>query len=381
PVTYGAGKNLFTNPLTGFFMHNLGAYKVDRRLQHRLYKDILKLYSQVLIERGYHSLFFPGGTRCRSNEVEQHLKLGLLGTTLTGYEHNLLEHDEARPVFICPVTINYNLVLEADSLINDHFRREGGGRYLLENDEFNQLSAVTRFVMNTMRMDSTTILRFGQPMDSFGNRVEADGESYDSRGRRVDRKSFVRSARTGKICHDVSRDRQYTRHTGTRIAESFLKNTVLMPTQVVSYALFDILQKRYPKWDVFALLRFGAEEVISWEEVHEAVNTLLAELKDLASQEVLHLSPFLTQERPDHIVYAGLDYLRMFHMPPAVERWADGVMLQKLELIYFYGNKVRSYERHLEDVRKAHFHLDATPAESLNGRGVEADKKSAEVRD
>jgi glycerol-3-phosphate O-acyltransferase len=42
PVTYGAGKNLFRAPLTAFFMRNLGAYKVDRRLRHSLYKDVLK---------------------------------------------------------------------------------------------------------------------------------------------------------------------------------------------------------------------------------------------------------------------------------------------------------------------------------------------------
>ena len=63
PATYGAGKNLFTNPFLSYFMHNLGAYRVDRRLRHGLYKEVLKAYSCVVIERGYHSLFFPGGTR------------------------------------------------------------------------------------------------------------------------------------------------------------------------------------------------------------------------------------------------------------------------------------------------------------------------------
>ncbi|MGB5547789.1 MAG: 1-acyl-sn-glycerol-3-phosphate acyltransferase, partial [Polyangiales bacterium] len=52
PVVYGAGKNLFTNPIISFFMHNLGAYRVDRRIRVSLYKHVLKLYSQVMIERG-----------------------------------------------------------------------------------------------------------------------------------------------------------------------------------------------------------------------------------------------------------------------------------------------------------------------------------------
>src|SRR5262249_52242014 len=31
PFIYGAGLNLFSNPMLGFFMHNLGAYTVDRK--------------------------------------------------------------------------------------------------------------------------------------------------------------------------------------------------------------------------------------------------------------------------------------------------------------------------------------------------------------
>src|SRR5262245_63181707 len=51
PTTYGAGKNLFTNPFISFFMRNLGAYRVDRRLKFELYKDVLKEYSTVLLEK------------------------------------------------------------------------------------------------------------------------------------------------------------------------------------------------------------------------------------------------------------------------------------------------------------------------------------------
>ncbi len=344
PVTYGAGKNLFTNPLTSFFMNNLGAYKVDRRLRHSLYKEILKLYSQVLIEKGYHSLFFPGGTRCRSNLVEQKLKLGLLGTALTGYTHNLMRDEDAAPVYICPMTINYNLVLEGGSLIENHFRREGRGRYLLEDDEFAQLSTITRFVMKTMRMDSTTIIRFGQPLDPFGNEVRADGHSYDRRGRRVEPVEYVRSAKTGEVVYDTPRDREYTRYTGSRIAESFLKNTVLMPTQIVSWVLFERLQQRYPSWDVYRLVRFGAEETIGWDELHRGVAVLLDRLRELEKQGKVVLSPFLHKESPDRIVYAGIEYLQMFHTPELVQSWSDGVMIQQVELLYFYGNRVRSFD-------------------------------------
>lgn len=343
PVTYGAGKNLFSNPLTSFFMHNLGAYKVDRRIRHELYKNILKTYSQVLLERGYHSLFFPGGTRCRANVVEQRLKLGLLGTSISAYTHNLIQKRRENRIYICPMTLNYNLVLEAESLIRDYLRAEGGSRYFLDNDEFDQLSTVARFVMNTMRMDSTTVLRFGEPMDPFGNRVERDGESYDQHGRRLDPIAYVRSARTGEVHEDEQRDREYTAHTGGKIAEAFQRNTVVMPTQLVSYVLFELLRDRFPRWDVYRLLRMGGEEVISWEDLRAGCGALLDVLRGMESRGALCLAPMLRSERAAKIAEAGVEYLRMYHIPEVVDFHEGGVRLDGLDLLYFYSNRLRGF--------------------------------------
>ena len=38
------GQEPVHDPLIGYFMKNLGAYRVDRRLGHVLYKDVLKCY-------------------------------------------------------------------------------------------------------------------------------------------------------------------------------------------------------------------------------------------------------------------------------------------------------------------------------------------------
>ncbi len=343
PVTYGAGKNLFSNPMTSFFMHNLGAYKVDRRIRHGLYMNILKTYSQVLLERGYHSLFFPGGTRCRSNVVEQRLKLGLLGTSVQAYTRALIQKRKEHKIFICPITINYNLVLEAESLIRDHLRQEGGSRYFLEQDEFDQLSTIARFVMNTMRMDSTTILRFGQPMDPFGNRVELDAQSYDTHGRRVDPVDYVRSARTGEVCEDIYRDREYTAYAGAQIAKQFKRNTVIMPTQLVSHVLLAFVRERFPHWDMYRLLRMGGEEVISWEDLRQGCAALIEELKKLEQQDKLFLAPMIKSERPAKIAEEGIDYLRMFHIPEAVDFHPEGIRLDRLDLLHFYANRLAGY--------------------------------------
>ncbi len=127
PLTYGAGLNLFTNPVLSFFMSNLGAYKVDRKKKAALYKAVLKEYSTCALELGYHSLFFPGGTRSRSGEVERKLKKGLLGTAVRAYTSNLRAGRSKPDVFVVPCTINYKLVLEAETLIEDHLK-EGADR-------------------------------------------------------------------------------------------------------------------------------------------------------------------------------------------------------------------------------------------------------------
>ena len=185
PVVYGAGKNLFTNPIISFFMHNLGAYRVDRRIRVSLYKHVLKLYSQVMIERGYHSLFFPGGTRSRSGMIERRLKLGLLGSGVEAFTTNRVRRVD-RPVWFVPTTINYALVLEAETLIKDWLMEEGQARYIIEDDEFSQIDRWFAFFRKMVGMRGGCIIRFGEPIDPFGNRLGPLGGSVTPTGRSID---------------------------------------------------------------------------------------------------------------------------------------------------------------------------------------------------
>ncbi|HTJ82630.1 MAG TPA: 1-acyl-sn-glycerol-3-phosphate acyltransferase, partial [Polyangiaceae bacterium] len=171
PATYGAGKNLFTNPILSFFMHNLGAYRVDRRLRHGLYKDVLKTYSCVLLERGYHSLFFPGGTRSRSGGIERRLKLGLVGSAIEAYARTVRAGRERRVYFV-PSTINYLITLEAETLIRDYLSETGKSRFIIEDDESSRLARVASFAKKLLAMEGSVVIRFGQPIDCFGNAVD-----------------------------------------------------------------------------------------------------------------------------------------------------------------------------------------------------------------
>ena len=236
PTTYGAGKNLFTNPFISFFMRNLGAYRVDRRLKFELYKDVLKEYSTVLLEHGYHSLFFPGGTRCRSNVVEKNLKLGLLGTTVTAYRNSVREGAPHRRLYIVPVTINYRLVLEAETLIDDYLAETGKSRYIITDDEFSRIGRIVEFFRKIVVHEGSVVVRFGRPLDPFGNDITDDGESIDRAGRKVDPASFLRGA-DGEVSDDDQRDAEYTRALGRRLAQTYPKLTVFHSTSLLARAV------------------------------------------------------------------------------------------------------------------------------------------------
>jgi glycerol-3-phosphate O-acyltransferase len=342
PVTYGAGKNLFTNAMLSYFMHNLGAYKVDRRISHNLYKECLKTYSEELLVRGFHSLFFPGGTRSRSGQVEDHLKLGLLGTGLTAYLRKL-KAGQRDKLFLVPMTLNFNLVLEAEGLIHDYMRAVGREYYLLPDDPFDSPMEVLRFGLKLAEMETSMVIRFGEPLDILGNRVDAEGRSYDKQGREVDLASYMEVA-PGVIAPDPSRDREYTREAGEALAASFVRNTVVMPTQFVSKVLFSAVQRRFPSLELAQVMRFGKGTVVPWEEVNAEAGRLRDRLRELASQQQVRLFDGLERASVPELIDEGLRSLGAYHSQSAAEATGQGVVAQDMNLLFYYSNRLACLE-------------------------------------
>jgi glycerol-3-phosphate O-acyltransferase len=176
---YGAGKNLFANKLLGLVLQNLGTYKVDRLKDEALYKRTLKNYCVVTLTHGLGNLFFPGGTRSRSGALEQELKLGLLGCGLEAYIDNLQAGRPRPRIFIAPVTVSYQIVLEAETLIVDYLRDEGQSRYIIDDDEVTRPARIAKFLTALLVMDGQIHVRFGRALDPFGNAVDDEGRSLD----------------------------------------------------------------------------------------------------------------------------------------------------------------------------------------------------------
>ena len=339
PYTYGAGLNLFHNKMIGFFMHNLGAYKVDRRKKAMLYKDVLKCYAGCSMELGYHNMFFPGGTRSRSGAVEKRLKMGLLGMGLDAYIHNLLAKKENPDIFVVPCTLNYQLVLEAETLIDDYLKEVGKSRYIIEDDEFSRPKRVLDFVTKLFSLNSRIHVRISPPLDVFGNRVDEQGRSLDRRGRLIDRKKYVFTKDSPGFDHQ--RDQEYTRELAGAIMGSFKRDTVINSTHLVAYAVFSWLKGQNKELDLYRLLRTGgSQSSLALPEAYEKIAHINDILRRLEQQNVLNLDDTLKQGDPVVVMSEALAHLKSYHRRPALIRRGDRLLHIDRNLLYYYQNRL-----------------------------------------
>lgn len=339
PVVYGAGKNLFTNPIISFFMHNLGAYRVDRRIHATVYKDSLKTYSQVLVERGYHSLFFPGGTRSRSNLIESRVKLGLAGAAVSAFTNNQVR-GVPRRVFFVPVTINYDLVLEAETLIEDWLKREGRDRYVIDDydDEFGQIDRWISFLRKLVSQDSACVLRFGQPIDPFGNTVTPEGTSIGPSGHEIDPRSYV-SIR-GEATRDAGRDAAYTQDLGELLVARYPKETVVMATALVAHVLYRRVVRHTPRVDLFTRLRHRGEVVVPRGELTRDIAETRDRLMKLEREGALRVSQTVRRADPEQLLTRALDVWNGYHDRTAAEDRGNEVCAEDPTLLLYYQNRL-----------------------------------------
>ncbi|MCA9672208.1 MAG: 1-acyl-sn-glycerol-3-phosphate acyltransferase [Myxococcales bacterium] len=341
PLLYGAGLNLFTNPMISFFMRNLGAYRVDRKKNAGLYKEVLKEYATVAMEMGYHNLFFPGGTRSRSGAIEQHLKKGLLGTAVRAYVGNLKAKKAKPNIYVAPCTLSYKLVLEAETLIDDHLKEVGKSRYIISDDEFSRPRRIYNFFSNLVSLDAKILITFSPPLDLFGNPVNRQGESLDPHGRVIDPAGYV--SRDGEPVYDDQRDHEYTNEVASEIGRAYMEHNVIQSTNLVAFSIFNLLSRKNPDLDVYRILRTGGDEPsFTMADVHVETERVLSTLDEMEAGPRLERD--LRRGDIQEIVGDALKTFALYHTRPAARRRGDRVFHDDRNLLLYYGNRLRGYD-------------------------------------
>jgi glycerol-3-phosphate O-acyltransferase len=347
PLTYGAALNLFRNPIVGRFMHNLGAYTVDRRKRDPLYKQTLKEYATVSLEFRQDNLFFPAGTRSRSGAVERRLKKGLLGCSLAAYRNNLVLRRSNPNIYIVPCTISYPLVLEASTLIEDWLAEAGKSRYIIVDDEFSRWERWLDFMRGVFSLDLKIHIRFGRALDPFGNPVDDDGASLDPRGRVIDPRGYLEAG--GAIVEDPIRDAEYTRQLEQQIVRELARENVIHSTHVLAFACFELLRRARPELDLYRLLgSMGPEQSLALPDVEAELEALLTELAARRDAEQIQLSGIVDDAASDNqiraLIRAALRSFGTYHTRPVIERRGVRLHVGDANLLFYYRNRLDGYD-------------------------------------
>jgi len=341
---YGAGLNLFNIKIFAYFMNSLGAYKVDRRKKNLPYLETLKMYSNLAIQKGAHSLFFPGGTRSRSGLIEKQLKLGLLSTAIEA-QRNLYQENpgqEVRKIFIVPVTLNYNFVLEAPDLIEDYLHVKGQDKYFPEQDKYGSWQLL-RFLFKFFTKGSNISVSIGPGLDVLGNYVDEEGNSLDSQGRIIDTKDYFVS--NGSITDDKQREDEYTRMLSNRIVTEYHRINRVFASHLAAYVAFEMWQKKFPKLDLFSLLRLPEEdleiEFAEFRETYKRVRKRIYELKD--EGKVYHATHL--KGKVDQVIKLGIENVGIFHLNrPLLLNKKGNIITKDLTVLYYYHNRLVGYD-------------------------------------
>jgi glycerol-3-phosphate O-acyltransferase len=342
---YGAGLNLFNIKIFAYFMNSLGAYKVDRRKKNLPYLETLKLYSTIAVQKGAHSLFFPGGTRSRSGMIEKQLKLGLLSSTIEAQRNLYLENPESenvRKIFIVPVTLNYHFVLEAPELVDDYLSVKGQDKYLPEQDKYGSWQ-LTKFLFKFFTKGSNISVSIGSPLDIMGNYVDEEGKSIDAQGRVINTRDYFLN--DGHVTIDRQREDEYTRRLSQKIVSEYHRINRVFASHLVAFVAFEMWQKKHPKLDLFGLLRLPEEDQeLNYEEFRATCKRVRKQIYTLKDENKVYHATHL-KGKIDLVIRHGMENVGIFHLKRPLRFNKEGnIITQDFNLLYYYHNRLVGYD-------------------------------------
>ena len=338
---YGAGLNLFDSEFFAFFMNRLGAYKVDRRKKNLIYLQTLNSYSKLSILDGLNTIFFPGGTRSRSGEVESKVKLGLLGS-LVQAQRTLIEKNSHKKVVVVPVVLGYETVLEARSLMIQPLRTTGQEKYSARVRDIG-FRAFFRFTRRLLGKSTSIVLTFGKPMDVLGNEFNLKGESIDHKGKVIDLKDYFIS--DGLLASDNQREMIYTRELGDQISKEYKKYNYILPAHLVAFAAFKLLCKLHSQMDIYSVVQIPEEDFVfprnAFEMLCQQLRNILFERSE--SNELIY--PKQLEGDISEVISKGIKALGVFHIKRVLQVDEFGRLLsQDFIALMFYANKMSNLE-------------------------------------
>jgi len=345
PPIWGAGLNLFKGFTIKYVMNNVGCYRIDRRKKNKLYLETLKKYSEYQLQQGYNTIFYPGGTRSRSGEIEQKLKLGLLGTVVTAFINNIKEGKTRSNIYVVPVTISYTVVPEAEKLALEHYFEEDKRKQILKrvSRQATILGRTLKKIWNNMMQNNPIYVTFGNPIDPFGNNVNYEGISVDKYGIPINVSDMIKDE-NGNFIDDHHIEKGFTKLLGEKISEDFYKTNIILPSQVFLFSIVKYIKEEHPNIKDEELVRLlPADNTIKEADLKEEIYETIRMIKDKALKEGFKLHPWVDREDVERIYRYGIKIYTSGYAGAPIIKKGDNIIPKKIATILYYSSRVRCY--------------------------------------
>ncbi len=159
-ISYAVGEWARTWPLE-FVFKSFGSYFIRRQFREPLYHTVLERYVQLITRNGVTQGIFPEGGLSRDGALRP-VKIGLLDYIVRTIEDPAFDRD----IWLVPIGINYDRVLEDRALIRE---RIVGGR---RPSRLGQLGNVLSYLgWNTLRLFTGQLKRYGRVAIAFGTPI------------------------------------------------------------------------------------------------------------------------------------------------------------------------------------------------------------------
>jgi glycerol-3-phosphate O-acyltransferase len=163
-ISYAVGEWARTWPLEYIFK-SFGSYFIRRRFREPLYHTVLERYVQLITRNGVTQGIFPEGGLTRDGALRP-AKVGLIDYMV----RTLDDPGFTRDIWLIPVGINYDRVLEDRSLIRERLVGIRRPSFL------QQVAGVGRYLFwNTVRLFTGRLRRYGRAAVNFGTPISVRG--------------------------------------------------------------------------------------------------------------------------------------------------------------------------------------------------------------
>lgn len=189
-ISYAVGEWARAFPLEYIFK-SFGSYFIRRRYREPLYHVVLEQYVQLITKHGVTQGIFPEGGLTRDGKLQQP-KVGLLDYMLgAGRDRSLRSR-----MYVVPIAVNYDRVLEDRSLLGELARRDGQG----PSSRWSQFFEVAHYLSsNVTRLLLRRWQRYGRAVVCIGEPIPVAPWMDALQARGVDFFAIPRAERLGHV--------------------------------------------------------------------------------------------------------------------------------------------------------------------------------------